>query len=255
MKKIGIVSLSLAALLVVLVAGAAGAGQSASYAVDWQVLSGGGAPASAGGVSLNGSLGQTAIGPSASTGYSLGAGYWFEQVAAGPGNSRIYLPIVLKNFVPLPDLVVDSLSATGDVVTVVIRNAGTAPAVGAFWVDVYFNPSQTPTVNQRWDSIASHGVVWGVTTTIAPGESLIMTNNVSDPYYFPSYSSAPPLPGRAAVYVLVDSIKYETSYGAVEESDEGNNLYGPVTSTAAMGQPAPTPWQGSSPSTEGLPAR
>jgi len=93
MKKTHIAALGLAALLICLVAGTAWAGQSAHYAINWQVLSGGGAPAtSAGGVSLNGSLGQTAIGPSASTSFKLGAGYWLEQ-AAGP----VYLPIIFKN--------------------------------------------------------------------------------------------------------------------------------------------------------------
>jgi hypothetical protein len=43
--------------------------------------------------------------------------------------------------------------------TVTIRNKGNAPVVDAFWVDVYFNPSHTPGINQPWDTIASHGVV------------------------------------------------------------------------------------------------
>jgi len=97
MKKTHMVALGLAALLVVLVAGVAGAGQSASYAVNWQVLSGGGAPASAGTVSLNATLGQTAIGPSTSTSYKLGAGYWFENMGGqAPGDKLLYLPIIRK---------------------------------------------------------------------------------------------------------------------------------------------------------------
>ncbi len=250
-----IVAFGLAALFIFLVAGTAGAGRSAHYAIDWQVLSGGGAPASAGNVSLNGSLGQTAIGPSTSTNYRLGAGYWFEMVPAAPGSRRIYLPVVFKNAVLAPDLVVDTLSASGNVVTVVIKNVGSATAVDAFWVDIYFNPSQTPAVNKAWDTIASHGVVWGVTTSIPPDGSLVLTNNVSDPYYFPGYSSAPPLPIGADVYALVDSINYSTSYGAVQESNESNNLYGPVTSTAVTGQAAPSARQGPPPSMEGLPTR
>jgi len=255
MRKAPIVAFGLAALLILLLTGVAGAGRSAHYAVDWQVLSGGGAPANAGNISLNGSLGQTAIGPSTSTSYRLGAGYWFEKTTA-PNSRRIYLPLIFKTprYAP-PDLVVDSLSASGDAVTAVIRNSGTAPLVDAFWVDVYFNPSQTPALNKPWDTIASHGVVWGVTTPIPAGGSLTLTNNTNDPYYFPVYSSSPPLPVGADVYVLVDSINYRTSYGAVQESDESNNLYGPVTSTALSGQVAPSAGKGPSPSTEGLPAR
>ncbi len=93
MKKTHIAALGLAALLICLVAGTVWAGQSAHYAINWQVLSGGGAPASAGTISLNGSLGQTAIGPSTSTSFKLGAGYWLEQVG-----STLYLPIIVKNY-------------------------------------------------------------------------------------------------------------------------------------------------------------
>jgi hypothetical protein len=97
MKKTGIAALGLSALLICLVAGTAWAGQSAHYAINWQVLSGGGAPASAGTISLNGSLGQTAIGPSTSTSFNLGSGYWFEVVSGEPGTHEVYLPIILRN--------------------------------------------------------------------------------------------------------------------------------------------------------------
>jgi len=94
MKKTHIAALGLAALLICLMAGTVWAGQSAHYAINWQVLSGGGAPASAGTISLNGSLGQTAIGPSTSTHYALGAGYWIEK---GAGTYEVYLPIIVRN--------------------------------------------------------------------------------------------------------------------------------------------------------------
>jgi hypothetical protein len=253
MKKPKIAAFGLAALLIFLVAGTAWAGRSAHYAIDWQVLSGGGAPASIGNVSLNGSLGQTAIGPSASTSYNLDAGYWFERVAAIPGSRQFYLPLVVKNGVSTPDLVVDSINATSNVVTVVIRNAGSTAVEDAFWVDVYFDPDQTPAVNIPWDAIASHGVVWGVTTPIPAGGSLTLTNNINNPYYFPGYSSAPPLPIGAEVYALVDSINYSTTYGAVQESNEGNNLAGPVISSVGHGVAASV--QGQQPSSQGLPPR
>ncbi len=76
MSKTKIVAVCLAVLLLILVTGVAGAGSSASYAINWQVLSGGGAPASGGNVSLNATLGQTAIGPSSGGNINLGAGYW-----------------------------------------------------------------------------------------------------------------------------------------------------------------------------------
>jgi hypothetical protein len=88
------------ALSTFLLVGVAWAGSSANYAIDWQVLNGGGASASGSGdVTLNGSLGQTAIGTSSAGGYSLGAGYWYgvggEGQPVAPITS-VYLPIILK---------------------------------------------------------------------------------------------------------------------------------------------------------------
>ena len=70
---------SLVVLSVLLLGGVVRAGSSDSYAVEWWVMSGGGAPAvsGSGNVALNGSLGQTAIGPSAGGDATLGAGYWY----------------------------------------------------------------------------------------------------------------------------------------------------------------------------------
>jgi hypothetical protein len=87
----------LVALLLFLLAGAVWAGGSANYAVDWSILSGGGAPAesSSGAVTLNGSLGQTAIGPSAASHGSLGAGFWY---GAGARGYTVYLPLVLRSY-------------------------------------------------------------------------------------------------------------------------------------------------------------
>jgi len=154
----------------------------------------------------------------------------FAVKPAGP----IYLPLVCKGFVSAPDLVVEGLVATRSAVTVTIRNQGNAPATDDFWVDVYFNPTETPSVNKPWDTIASHGAAWGVTSDIPAGDVLVLITGGD--YYFPEYSSTPPLPVGANVYALVDSINYGTTYGTVQESNEGNNLFGPVISTAATGQ-------------------
>jgi uncharacterized repeat protein (TIGR01451 family) len=141
--------------------------------------------------------------------------------------STIYLPLLFRGFPPpFTDLVVESLTATRDTVTVVIGNAGNTPVSEAFWVDVYFNPTITPTVNLPWPSIADHGVVWYVNVNVPAGDSLVLVTG--GPYYDPGNSSEPPLPTRAAVYALVDSFKVGSSYGAVHEGDESNNLFGPV---------------------------
>ena len=64
--------------------------------VDWEVLGGGGAPAvsSSGSVHLNATLGQTAIGPSGSTGTDFVAGFWHGL--SSKETVRIYLPLVLR---------------------------------------------------------------------------------------------------------------------------------------------------------------
>jgi hypothetical protein len=86
----------LLALPLLLLAGAVWAGSSDGTAVDWQVLSGGGAPADAGSgsasITLNGTLGQTAIGLSSDG--RLGAGFWY---GVGKAGYQIYLPLVIRN--------------------------------------------------------------------------------------------------------------------------------------------------------------
>lgn len=98
MKKLPRVILGLTFSLILLV-GVAQAGSSANYAINWQVFSGGGMPASAGTVTLNGSLGQTAIGPASSSTFGVNSGYWYgitKQSPESPGASNIYLPLISK---------------------------------------------------------------------------------------------------------------------------------------------------------------
>jgi hypothetical protein len=136
--------------------------------------------------------------------------YWAEVASSTTGYAEeltfvvrgpiIYLPIIMKHQVSGPDLAVDSLVATSDAVTVTIRNQGNASVTDEFWVDVYFNPTETPSLNHPWDTIADHGVVWGVTTNIEVGDVLTLTTGGD--YYFPEYSSPAPLPVGADVYAL-----------------------------------------------------
>jgi hypothetical protein len=89
-----------AAILVVAILSLAGLGfalrESLSQSVDWQVLGGGGGQASSGEISLHGTLGQSLVGSSASSGgeTSLWAGYW----TYGTQNVyRLYLPLVVRS--------------------------------------------------------------------------------------------------------------------------------------------------------------
>jgi hypothetical protein len=100
MSRMQVIRMGLAALLLLLLvglaaAGMAWAGSSGGIAVDWSVLSGGGAPAesSSRSVVLNGSLGQTGIGWSDVAYGGLGAGFWY---GVGTKAYTVYLPVVLR---------------------------------------------------------------------------------------------------------------------------------------------------------------
>ncbi|MFN8456014.1 MAG: choice-of-anchor D domain-containing protein [Anaerolineae bacterium] len=174
-----------------------------------------------------------------------------DEVVITINTVKLYLPLVFNNAASGPDLVVESLKAGSNGLTLVVRNLGNAPVSDAFWVDVYFNPSQTPGLNKPWNTIASHGAVWGVSgVTLAPGQSLNLSSGGA---YYVVNESSPSFPANAQVYALVDSINHSTSYGNVQESNEANNLTGPVVSTAESG--ASTAAALEPPSLVGLPQR
>jgi subtilisin-like proprotein convertase family protein len=132
---------------------------------------------------------------------------------------RQYLPLVARNFIQAPDLVVAHIDAGPQGVDVVIANRGSAPVRNAFWVDLYVNPTTEPfAVNETWNLMGTQGAVWGVTTPIEPGEALTLT--VGDAFYYAAYSHLErPLPAGADLYVHVDSAG-DPAYGGVLESHE-----------------------------------
>ncbi|MCP4363204.1 MAG: DUF11 domain-containing protein, partial [Chloroflexi bacterium] len=141
----------------------------------------------------------------------------------------IYLPIIMNNFSPPPsDLVITDIQFISNNLVVTVKNEGLGSVVNAFWLDVYFKPNSVPKYNQEWFKIAPAGAVWGVTKSLAPGESLVLA--VDGAYYYPGKSSSS-FPANAKVYGYVDSINHATSYGNVKETNESNNLFGPVTSS------------------------
>jgi len=146
---------------------------------------------------------------------------------------EIRLPVIYKGFVLQPDLVVTAVEATTSAARVIIQNVGTIATVNDFWVDLYFNPvTRPPRINQQWQFIAPAGVAWGVTRSLAPGESLELVTGGD--YYWPSQSSPAPYPAGAETWAYVDAVNYATTWGAVRESDEDNNVYGPVETSAGV---------------------
>jgi hypothetical protein len=159
----------------------------------------------------------------------------------------VYLPLVMRNYVTAPDLIVERIIATRNNIQVVIKNQGNAAAVDDFWVEVYINPRTAPTrVNQLWSDLADQGLVWGITADMRPGDVLTLT--VGDAYYVADYSQVTwPLAAGTPVYAQVDSADANTTYGAVLEIHEitggvYNNIAS-TTSTASAAQAALAPAQ------------
>jgi hypothetical protein len=154
---------------------------------------------------------------------------------------NLYLPLITRNYVSAPDLVVTSLKASTGNVRVVIKNQGEQLVIDGFYVDVYINPNPVPTaVNQTWsDGRSTQGLTWGVTSPLQPGQVLTLT--IGDAFYLADYSSfAGTLPIGTPVYAQVDVYDPTTTYGAVREDHElnggsYNNILGPVLATTASG--------------------
>jgi PKD repeat protein len=172
----------------------------------------------------------------------------------------IYLPIVYQNYAFAPDLVVDRIIAASNSIQVVISNQGDAPVENRFenefWVDVYINPDRAPaSVNETWQIVGSHGIVWGVTQAALPlnaGEILTLTVTSAGGTHYYAGESDPlwPLPAGSTLYAQVDSAHENTTYGAIYENHEimgtpyENNILGPSTSAAsASGLALPPPGQ------------
>lgn len=148
----------------------------------------------------------------------------------------IHLPAACRRYAHGPDLTVTSIHVDADGIAVTVHNAGNAPVVDGFWVDLYVAPREAPTaVGQIWQDLGEWGMVWGVTgdaLPLAAGASLTLRGG--DALYDARYSVMPEtLPAGTEVYAQVDPVASASSYGAVLEIDEldggaSNNIAGPV---------------------------
>jgi hypothetical protein len=116
-----------------------------------------------------------------------------------------------------------------------ITNVGMAPTQEGFWVELYINPLEQPTINQRWDTrcgmLPCYGVVWGIEEPLAPGEQVILTATPGEYReeltIWPGWFAA----GTTDLYLLADSWNCDaqeancTPTGAIAESNEANNLF------------------------------
>lgn len=183
-------------------------------------------------------------------------------------SAHCYLPFVMRNFTPMPDLQVTSLTVEPSsptagqpvTITVVVQNVGRT-AAGPFWIDLYDNPAPPPTeANQPFDQLCSgapedcYGISWYIDGGLGAGRSVILTSLEG---YLPDYSRWAGCfvdSGPHDLYAFVDSWNDPVWYGAVLERNEGlDNRYGPVSinvGPAASGwsaeptvQDGPIPWR------------
>ena len=154
---------------------------------------------------------------------------------------EVYLPLIVNNFVSAPDLVVNSVEASSDLIQVVVENQGTASTTSGFWVDFYINPDPIPShENQSWDDVANEGIVWGVTAALLPGETITLTYS-TDPSaaneYYSELNSVYSgfIAAGTPIYAQVDSVHLNTSYGGILEIHEiQGGTYNNITSGTAV---------------------
>lgn len=177
-----------------------------------------------------------------------------EVVTVGVSPNQVHLPLVFLNAEPSdPDLVCKSLefdlfARDSMLLTVKMENQGGRQADG-FWVDLYINPTEVVTGNQRWGTICGPpadclgGIAWSISEDFDSGpifagetrELLSIPSNFIGPEqgFDPIHSvwdgNLPA--GTHELYAYVDSWHPSNSYGAVLESNEDNNLCGPVSIT------------------------
>ncbi|MCG3210717.1 MAG: hypothetical protein FOGNACKC_04348 [Anaerolineae bacterium] len=149
-----------------------------------------------------------------------------------PGSGNIYLPLLMKaNAAPAP---------TEPTVELTILNCGDTNAVGAFWVDLYFNPNEQSIF---WPINHGEGYDWfgqgaGFTvSTLGAGQSINLYLNDAVIKNMPN-----PLPASARLYAQVDLFDKTTpGIGVVDEGPggEANNIAGSGGSTcsATPGKP------------------
>ncbi len=70
---------------------------SSNYALRWNTLTSSGRPVQSAHYAMNSTLGQSsAIGPSASNSYRMGAGYWSGAFRPPAPTRRLHMPLMLR---------------------------------------------------------------------------------------------------------------------------------------------------------------
>ena len=157
---------------------------------------------------------------------------------------QTYIPAINYNYDPVPDLrcaiKADPPNPSADdtiLLSVDIFNAsGTADG---FWVDLYIDPKNgKPNGNTRWGTVCDPatcpgGIAWGISDDPLYGgitRTLRSVPNNNDPDGFDPLQTiwqgnqTLSQPRTYQLYAYVDSWDPDNSYGAVEETNEANNV-------------------------------
>jgi hypothetical protein len=99
--------------------------------IPWHTVAGGGGSSAGGAFSVSGSIGQVDAGPPLVGGdYGLSGGFWTGREAEVQPTT-IYLPLVARDHVHAPALVVESIQAGGGGLELVITNQGAAAVLAS----------------------------------------------------------------------------------------------------------------------------
>lgn len=120
------------------------------------------------------------------------------------------------------------------IIQVTIKNHGTRVA-NNFWVDLYIDPIHAPNPQETWQQLCASpwpnstcfGAAWHVVEPLQPGQSLTLTTQTSDSAYshWLGYFN---LAGPHTLYTQVDSYGDDGTRGNLDESEEQNNVLGPI---------------------------
>jgi uncharacterized repeat protein (TIGR01451 family) len=160
--------------------------------------------------------------------------YSFNVVPPPSTISLIYLPVIFKDFTSAPDLIVESLLADVDLVTITVKNVGNSPVNNGFYVDIYVDPDPIPTGPEHTanDGRSDQYATWLIpsATEVLPlevGEELTLI--IGGDFYKSEYSNfLGNISVGTPIYAQVDSGSPPNGY--VLELDE-NNIFGPVSVT------------------------
>jgi uncharacterized repeat protein (TIGR01451 family) len=163
-------------------------------------------------------------------------GLWNRtSIVIASGTSRIYLPLVMRNYSynPGKNLIVSKItpSSSNPAATVLeIQNTGSISVTEGFYVVLYLDPTQTIQINQFWQQVGSpYGITWGIGTPLLPGQTMVLTP--SSPSVYTSYTSWPASfsAGSHNLWAQVDMYNSSGTTGLVQETNESDNIAGPVT--------------------------